>query len=68
MRQSYRDGDRMLNGLRGAGGRRIAFGSDLIKKTQIFLIILPATAGAGLEAGSLATEHLLIKNFRGRTP
>lgn len=40
-----------------SGGYRIAFGSDLIKKPQIFLIILPATAGAGPEAGSLATAH-----------
>lgn len=30
---------------------------DLIKKTQIFLIILPATARAGPEASSLATAH-----------
>lgn len=36
-------------------GYRIAFGLDLIKKTQIFLIILPATAEAGPAAGSLAT-------------
>lgn len=36
-------------------GYRIAFGLDLIKKTQIFLIILPATAEAGPSAGSLAT-------------
>lgn len=38
-------------------GCGIAFGLDLIKKTQIFLIILPATAEAGPAAGSLATAH-----------
>lgn len=65
VRQSYRDIDRMLNGLLRAGGRGIAFGSDLIKKTPIFLIILPATAGAGPEAGSLATAHPADKELWG---
>lgn len=48
-----------------AGGRRAAFGTDLIKKTQIFLIILPATAGAGPAAGSLATAHPADKELCG---
>lgn len=37
----------------------------LIKKTQIFVIILPATAGAGPEAGSLATAYPAVKELWG---
>lgn len=37
----------------------------LIKKTQIFVIILPATAGAGPEAGSLATAYPADKELWG---
>lgn len=46
-------------------GCGIAFGLDLIKKTQIFLIILPATAEAGPAAGSLATAHPADKELSG---
>lgn len=41
---------------------RIAFGCDLIKKAQIFLIILPAAAGAGRRPAPWQRRILLIKD------
>lgn len=54
--QSYR-GRRQDTEWASRSGHRIALGLDLIKKTQIFLIILSATAEAGPATGSLATAH-----------